>query len=71
MKVSVAQLCLILCDPMDCSPPGSSLSMGFFRQEYKSELPFPPPGALPDPPIEPESPVSPAFQEPSGKPTIS
>ena len=23
-KCSVAQLCLILCDPMDCSPPGSS-----------------------------------------------
>ena len=24
-KVSVAQLCLTLCDPMDCSPPGSSV----------------------------------------------
>ena len=23
--VLVAQLCLILCDPMDCSPPGSSI----------------------------------------------
>ena len=22
----VAQLCLTLCDPMDCSPPGSSVS---------------------------------------------
>ena len=22
---SVAQLCLTLCDPMDCSPPGSSV----------------------------------------------
>ena len=32
-----------LCDPMDCSPPGS-LSMGFSRQEYWSELPFPSPG---------------------------
>ena len=25
VKVSVAQLCLTLCDPMDCSPPGSSV----------------------------------------------
>ena len=35
------QSCLTLCDPMDCSPPGSSpLSMGFSRQEYWSGLPF-------------------------------
>ena len=27
----------------------ASLSMGFFRQEYWSGLPFPPPGDLPDP----------------------
>ena len=25
MKVKVAQLCLTLCNPMDCSPPGSSI----------------------------------------------
>ena len=25
VKVLVAQLCLTLCDPMDCSPPGSSV----------------------------------------------
>ena len=25
LRVSVAQLCLTLCDPMDCSPPGSSV----------------------------------------------
>ena len=31
------------------------LSMGFFRQEYWSGLPFPPPGDLPDPGIEPSS----------------
>ena len=29
--------------------------MGFFRQEYWRELPFPPPGDLPDPGIEPTS----------------
>ena len=50
----LTQLCLILSDPLDCSPPGSP-SMGFFRQEYRSGLPFPPPGDLPDPGIEPAS----------------
>ena len=33
------------------------LSMGFSRQEYWSGLPFPSPGDLPDPGIEPESPA--------------
>ena len=33
------------------------LSMGFSRQEYWSGLPFPPPGDLPDPGIEPGSPI--------------
>ena len=37
------------------------LSMGFCRQEYWSGLPFPFPGDLPDPGIEPESPTSPAL----------
>ena len=32
------------------------LSMGFLRQEYWSVLPFPSPGGLPDPGIEPWSP---------------
>ena len=35
-----------------CQAP---LSMGFSRQEYWSGLPYPPPGALPDPEIEPVS----------------
>ena len=55
VKVLVAQLCLTLCDPMACGPPGSS--MGFLRQEYWSGLPFPFPGDLPDPGIKPRSPV--------------
>ena len=38
------------------------LSMGSSRQEYWSGLPFPPPGDLPDPGIEPVSPVSPTLQ---------
>ena len=33
------------------------LSMGFSRQEYWSGLPFPSPGDIPDPGIEPRSPV--------------
>ena len=32
----VAQSCPTLCDPMDCSPSGSSVP-GFSRQEYWSE----------------------------------
>ena len=37
------------------------LSMGFFRQEYWSGLPFPPPGDLPEPEIEPAPLTSPAL----------
>ena len=48
-----AQSYLTHWDPLDCSPPGS-LSMGFPWQEYWSGLPFPPPGDLPDPGIEPD-----------------
>ena len=58
---SVAQLCLTVWDSMDCSPPGFSVH-GFFRQEYWSGFPFPPPGDLPDPVIKPTSLVSPALQ---------
>ena len=35
-------LCLTLCDPMDCSLPGSSVH-GILQQEYWSGLPFPSP----------------------------
>ena len=50
------------------------LVMGFSRQEYWSGWSCPPPGDLPDPGIEPISPVSPALAcrffttEPPGKP---
>ena len=64
---SVTQSCPTLCDPMDCSPPGSS--MGFSRQEHWSGLLFPSPRDLPDPGIELASPISPALQAESlGKP---
>ena len=39
----------------------ASLSMGFFRQEYWSGLPFPTLGDLPDPGTEPTSLVFPAL----------
>ena len=45
-----------LCDLIDCNLPGSSVH-GFSRQEYWSGLPFPSPGDLPDPRIEPTSPA--------------
>ena len=51
----VAQLCLTLCDPTVAYQ--APLSMGFSRQEYWSGLPFPSPGDLPDPEIEPRSPA--------------
>ena len=40
----------------------ASLSMGFSRQEYWSGLPFLPPGDLPNPGIELESPAAPVLQ---------
>ena len=52
----VAQSCLTLCDPMDCSHQ-APLFMGFSSQEYWSGLPFPSPGDLPEPGIKPRSPV--------------
>ena len=53
-----------------CQTP---LSMGFPRQEYWSGLPYPSPGDLSNPGIEPSSLMAPALQvvfntEPAGKP---
>ena len=65
--MKLAQSCPTLCDPVDYSPPGSSIS-----QEYWSGLPFPSSGDLPDPGIEPGSPALQADalpSEPPGKPT--
>ena len=60
-----------LCDPMDSSLPGSSLSIGFSRQEYRSGLPCLPPVGIFNPGIEPESPAFEADSLPlasAGKP---
>ena len=52
----VAKSCLTLVIPwtVACQAP---LSVGFSRQEYWSELPFPSPEDLPDPGIELRSPA--------------
>ena len=68
----VAQSCPTLCDPVDCSPLGSSVHR-IFQQEYCSGLPFSVPGHFPDPEIKLMSPaLSGGFftAEPQGKPKI-
>ena len=47
---------------MDCAACQAPLAKGFSRQEYWSGLPFPSPGDIPNPGIEPRSP---ALQEDS------
>ena len=60
VKELVAQLCLILRDPMDFIPPGSSFH-GILQVRIPGGLPFPSPGELPNPGIELTSLVSPAL----------
>ena len=61
-----------LCDPRTAARQ-APLSMGFSRQEYWSGLPFPSPGDLPNPGMQPTSPMSYALRvgsllaEPLGK----
>ena len=57
MKVSVLSRVRLFATPwtLACKAP---LSMGFSRQEYCGGLPFPSPGDLPDPEMEPRSPAS-------------
>ena len=58
-------VCALISDslrPVDCSPSGSSVHGIFSRQDYLTGLLFPHPGDLPNPGIEPASPLSPALQ---------
>ena len=64
--VLVAQSCPTLCNPMGCSPPGSSVHGILW--EYWSGLPFPSARALPDPGPEPRSPSLQADSLPSEPP---
>ena len=62
-------------DSMDCSPPGSSVH-GISQKRILSGLPFPTPGVLSNPGIEPSTLESPALEgefftaEPPGKPVV-
>ena len=60
-------MCPTFCDPWTVvgqAPP----SKGFSRQEHWSGLPFPSPGSLPEPGIEPGSPALQADSLPSESP---
>ena len=63
----VTQSCLTLATPWTVAHQAPQ-SMEFSRQEYWSGLPFPPPGDLPDPGIEPRSPMLQADALPSEPP---
>ena len=62
----VSQSCPTLCDPMDCSPPGSSVHGDSLGKNTGVGLPCPPPGDLPNPGIKPRSPAL-QVSEPPGK----
>ena len=67
---SGAQSCLTLCNPMDCSLPGSSIH-GIFQARILEWVAISSPGDLPNPGIEPRSPSLQADtlpSEPPGKP---
>ena len=63
-----------LCDPIDCSPPGSSVQGLVAVSPYWSGLPFLPTGDLSDPGFEPMSPAPLTDEffttEPPGKPIV-
>ena len=74
INVCCARSCPALCDPMDCSPPGSSVHEASpSKNTGVSGLPFPFPGDLPYSGIEPMFPMFPAMAggffttEPPGK----
>ena len=66
-ETEVTQLCPTLWDPIDCSPPGSSV-YGIFQARILEWVPFPSPGDLPYPGIKPGSPTLQADSSPSEPP---
>ena len=56
---SVTQLCLTLCNPMDCSLPRLLSPWNFTGRNWRGQ-PFPTPGDVPNPRIKLPFPVSPA-----------
>ena len=77
-NVKSLQSCPTLCDPIDGSPPGSSVhrtpQASILEWVAVCGVLFPPPGDLPNPGVKPLSPESPALTggffttEPPGKP---
>ena len=70
VKVFVAQSCLTLCNPVDCSPPDSSVH-GILQARILEWVATSFPGSLPDPGIDPTSSalqVDSLPSEPPGKP---
>ena len=64
------QSCLTLCNPIDGSPPGSTVP-GILQARILEWIPFPSPGDLPNSGIEPGSPALQSESlpsEPPGKP---
>ena len=61
LHAKLIQLCLTLYDPIDCCLPGSSVYR-IIQVRILEWVAFPTPGDLPDPGIEPVSPISPKLQ---------
>ena len=71
MLCLLVQSCLTLCDPTDCSLPGSFVTGEFSRQKYWSGFSCLPPGDLPNSEMESRSPTlqeDSLPSEPPGKP---
>ena len=64
VKVLFAQLCLTLCNPMDCSWPGSPVH-GVLQARMLEWVAIPFSGDLPNPGVEPGSPALQADSLPS------
>ena len=62
MHAQLLQLCLTLCDSMDCSPPGSFVHE-ILQARILEWVAIPPPGNLPGPEMEPMSLVPPALAD--------
>ena len=70
VRMLVAQLCSTLCDPMDCSPQGSSVH-GISQVRILEWVAIPFSGDLPNPGVKPSSPtlqVDTLPAEPQGNP---
>ena len=67
VKVLVIQSCPTLCDPMDCSPPGSSVH-GILQARILEWVAIPSLGDLPNPGVKPWSPALQVDSLPSESP---